>query len=242
MRITRLYVDLPLQTGRKLSLPENAANHVARVLRMRVGDAVQLFNGDGHAYDATISHVDKRDVGVDIHQMSEQHRESPLSITLIQGVSRGDRMEITIQKAVELGVGDIHPVITERCGVQLDEQRWQKKQEHWQAIVHSACEQCGRNRVPTVHPVRKLDLVLADVSTAHRFTLQPDAEQGFGELKLHGDVTLLIGPEGGLGDLDLYQASAAQFIGVRMGPRILRTETAALTALACLQALHGDLR
>lgn len=242
MRTIRLFADLPLQIGRNFTLPENAATHVARVLRMRKDDPVLLFNGDGEQYQAVISFVEKRSVGVHVQSVESVSCESPLSISLIQGVSRGDRMDITIQKAVELGVNAIYPVITERCGVQLDAERWQKKQDHWQAIVHSACEQSGRNRVPKVHAIRKLDLVLAEVNTTHRFTLDPDANTGFAQQQIQGDVSLLIGPEGGLGELDRYQAKAAKFVGVKMGPRILRTETAALTALSILQSSYGDLK
>ena len=241
MRVVRLFVDLSLQPGRVFELPDSAATHVSRVLRMRVDDEVQLFNGDGNQYCAKINHVDKRSVGVYVASVEAVNKESPLQIHLLQGVSRGDKMDLTVQKAVELGVHAIYPVISERCGVQLDAERWQKKQDHWQAIAQSACEQSGRNFVPKVHEVRKLDLVLSEVNTPHRFTLDPQGEKSFSQQTINGAISLLIGPEGGLGDLDLYQAKAAKFTGVNMGPRILRTETAALTALSILQSHFGDL-
>ncbi len=240
MRAIRCYLPNPIVLNQTISLPDNVVSHVVRVLRLGVGDALQLFNGDGHVYHATITAQDKRGVYVTATQQISESVESPLAIDLVQAVSRGDRMDYTVQKAVELGVTAIFPVTTERCGVQLDSERWRKKQEHWQSIVASACEQSGRNVVPVVHEVKRLEIALAALASTHRFVLDPEATDTFATQTINGAITLLAGPEGGLSEHDLAIARGCGFNGVRLGPRILRTETAALAALSVLQALHGD--
>ncbi len=242
MRHIRVHISGDLQDGCERQLPDSVAAHVSRVLRLGVGDALQVFNGDGHQYAASIVQADKRGVRVRIGASEAVDRESPLRLQLLQGVSRGDRMDYTVQKAVELGVTDIVPVITERCGVQLDAERWEKKREHWQRIVESACEQCGRNRVPAVQPVQRLDAALATPGEGTRLILDPQATLSLPRLPVAAQFTLLAGPEGGLSEQDLRVARSAGFIGVQLGPRILRTETAALAALAVLQAMQGDFR
>lgn len=242
MRAIRCYVPDAITLEREFALPDNVVAHVVRVLRLGVGDELQIFNGDGQIYHARICSQDKRGVYVEADTATQQSVESPLSIVLVQAVSRGDRMDYTVQKAVELGVTAIIPITSERCGVQLDAMRWRKKQEHWQSIVVSACEQSGRNIVPLVHDVQKIEIALSSLTSAHRFTLDPEAHDSFASIKLNGDVALLAGPEGGFSESDLLIAKNCGFVGVKMGPRILRTETAALAAISALQVLHGDFR
>ena len=241
MRTIRVFVADALSIGAIVSLGEQAAGHVSRVLRLKEGDAVQLFNGDGQQYDARLTQCDKKAVRAQVDAAQAVNRESPLQITLMQGISRGERMDYTVQKAVELGISRIEPVISERCGVSVDADRWEKKREHWQRVVESACEQSGRNVVPVIAPVRKLDIALSELETGNlRLMLDPEGKQGLRDLKLSTSVVLLAGPEGGLGDMDMKYAHAAKFTGLRLGPRILRTETAAMAALAGLQLLAGD--
>lgn len=241
MRTIRVFVADALQPGVTVSFAEQAAGHVSRVLRLKEGDAVQLFNGDGQQYAAVLTQCDKKAVRARVDAAELINRESPLAITLMQGISRGERMDYTVQKAVELGVTRIEPVISERCGVSVDADRWEKKRDHWQRVVESACEQCGRNVVPEIAPVRRLDIALSELpSGSLRLMLDPEGKQGLRDLKLSSDVVLLAGPEGGLGAMDMKYANAAKFVGLRLGPRILRTETAAMAALAGLQVIAGD--
>jgi 16S rRNA (uracil1498-N3)-methyltransferase len=225
-------------------LPEAQARHVARVLRMKAGAPLTLFNGDGAEYAAVITHAAKGTVSVRIGEAGAVARESPLQVILAQGVSRGERMDYTVQKAVELGVARIEPVTTSRGVVRLDAARARQRADHWQAVAVSACEQCGRNRVPDVAPVERLRDWLArrrGGSFATGILLDPDAGRRLTELpRPPGGVTLLAGPEGGLADDERQDAMRAGFVAVRLGPRVLRTETAALAALAALQALWGD--
>jgi 16S rRNA (uracil1498-N3)-methyltransferase len=209
---------------------------------MRVGDQVTLFNGDGHEYLGTLKEVAKRSVSVFITAVQLCDRESPLQIHLGQGISRGEKMDITIQKSVELGVSEITPLITERCGVKLNAERWEKKLEHWQKVAISACEQCGRNRVPTIHTPQLLSEWLARSSEATRLTLHPHTEISFATMpEPNNQLELLVGPEGGLSDNEVAMAEQDGFFTVRLGPRILRTETAALVAISALQLRFGDL-
>jgi len=241
MRTIRVFIAQPLSTGITVALGEQAAGHVSRVLRLKEGDALQLFNGDGSQYDAILSQCDKKAVRARIDSSKIVSRESPLAITLMQGISRGERMDYTVQKAVELGVTRIEPVISERCGVSVDAERWEKKREHWQRVAVSACEQCGRNTVPEIAVVRRLDIALSELAPGSlRVMLDPDGKQSLRDLPLQAVVVLLAGPEGGLGEMDLKYAHAAKFTGLRLGPRILRTETAAMAALSGLQLLAGD--
>lgn len=243
MRIPRIHVPAPLHAGAVLQLPEQAGEHLARVLRLDAGHPLILFNGDGCEYDARLTALAKRAVTAEITGRRELSRESPLPLTLIQGVARGEKMDWILQKATELGVARIVPVVTERTEVRLDEERGSKRLLHWQSVVASACEQCGRNTLPEVLAPQKLMQFCAGLAdeAAARFTLLPEAETGprdIGALP-HGAL-LLIGPEGGLSDHDIAIARNAGFRGLRLGPRILRTETAGIAALAALQAVAGD--
>jgi 16S rRNA (uracil1498-N3)-methyltransferase len=243
MRNIRIHVDLPLAVGTEWSLPAQAGEHVARVLRLVAGDSLTLFNGDGSDDAATIQSVGKRDVAVRVDARQELANESPLPLILAQGVARGEKMDLIVQKATELGVVRIVPLLTERSEVKLDAARAEKRLVHWRAVAASACEQSGRARLPEIAPALPLSGWLHSLADdgALRLALLPEATRASRELRFTaaGGV-LVVGPEGGLGERDISALTAAGFEGLRLGPRILRTETAGLAALAALQALHGD--
>jgi 16S rRNA (uracil1498-N3)-methyltransferase len=234
----RVFVDAPLEHAGEVSLEDAAAHHLARVLRLREGDTLTLFNGRGGEWDAEF--LGRRRVR--LRAFSAVERESPLRITLVQGVSSGERMDYTIQKAVELGVFEIQPIACERSVVRLAAERAAKRVAHWQAVAAAACEQCGRNVVPHVLPVASLGDWLAVLpSDALRLTLSPDAPMTLRELPAPPSrVLLLVGPEGGLSPAERLDARNAAFSALRLGPRVLRTETAAVAALAAMQTLWGD--
>jgi 16S rRNA m(3)U-1498 methyltransferase (EC 2.1.1.-) len=243
--MTRVHVDQPLESGQELALPPEAAHHLARVLRVAPGAGVVLFNGRGGEFAATVIAVGKRELRV---RLAAEHdpveRESPLDLTLMQCVSKGERMDLTIQKAVELGVRRFVPLRSERSVVRLDADRWAKKGEHWRGVIVAACEQCGRNRLPELAPVDDLDRVLAardDVAPALRLVLAPTAQPTLSRIDRAAAVHLLVGPEGGLSPQELARAVAAGWQPLQLGPRVLRTETAGPAALAVLQARWGDL-
>ncbi len=243
MRIPRIHHPAPLTSGARIELSDTAANHVARVLRLPVGAPLTLFNGSGGEFEATINTIDKRRVTIDVGGFQDQEREPPLQIWLAQGISRGERMDYTIQKAVELGVSRIVPLFTEHCGVQLSGERLEKRIKHWQGVVISACEQCGRNRIPRVDTPVTVTQWLANPGEGLRLVLAPDAEHSLAQLPApSGPITLLIGPEGGLSDQEIATAKQAGYSGLRLGPRILRTETAAVAALAAMLGTWGDFR
>ena len=247
MRVTRSWVDLPLAAGARLELPEAAAAHLVRVLRLREGDACVLFNGDGHDHRARIVESGKRRTVVEILDAEPVDRESPLRITLLQGIARGEKMDLVLQKATELGVARIVPVESARSEVRLDGARLARRIEHWRAVVVAACEQCGRARLPVVEaPVPVSAVADAAGAPGLRLTLDPQGGHTLASLapRLPADdaVAIAIGPEGGWSQGDRGQLHAAGFEGLRLGPRILRTETAGLAAIAALQALYGDLR
>lgn len=244
MRVTRIFVDTAVAVGAEVTLPADAANHVQRVLRLRAGAPLLLFNGRGGEYRATLLRADRDSTiaRIDIHVADD--RESPLHLTLLQGVSRGERMDTIVQKATELGVTRIQPVLTEFSVVKLDADAAAKRRAHWQAVAVGACEQCGRNRVPEVAAVLDYPAALAAAAAGPglRVVLAPDASQSLAAAAPGRGFALLVGPEGGLSERERLLADRAGFIGCRLGPRVLRTETAPLAALAVLQALHGDLR
>jgi 16S rRNA (uracil1498-N3)-methyltransferase len=244
MRTIRIHVDQPLMAGGELALPEQAGEHVARVLRLVSGDEITLFNGDGCDYPSTIVAVGKRQVAVQVLSSRALDNESPLRLTLAQGVARGEKMDLIVQKATELGVARIVPLLTERSEVKLDVGRAEKRLLHWRAVVASACEQSGRARVPEVAPAVSLDTWLRELPSDDtlRLALLPEGTQKAAALQFTpaGGV-LVVGPEGGLGLRDVASLGEAGFHGLRLGPRILRTETAGLAALAALQAVHGDI-
>ncbi|WP_394686581.1 16S rRNA (uracil(1498)-N(3))-methyltransferase [uncultured Xanthomonas sp.] len=243
MRLTRCHVELPLHAGAELSLPEDVANHLLRVLRLREGDPCVLFNGDGCDYPAELLQAGKRNASVRIGAAQPVDNESPLAITLLQGVARGEKMDLILQKATELGVAAIVPVWAERTEVKLDAARVDKRVAHWRSVVISACEQSGRARVPQLSaPLALADAARAAADSPCRLILDPQGEHRLRSLTIGGAAaTIAIGPEGGWSPRDRATLEAAGFVGLRLGPRILRTETAGLAAIAALQAHHGDL-
>jgi 16S rRNA (uracil1498-N3)-methyltransferase len=242
MSTPRIHLAAALTAGLTLTLPEAAAHHAARVLRLRVGDGVTLFNGQGGEYAAVITAITRNEVQVALRQHEPVERESPLAVTLVQAISSGERMDLTIQKAVELGVARIVPVESERGVVRLHGERAGKRVAHWQQVVVSACEQCGRNRIPEVRSISPLDAWLAaERGEALRWMLVPGATLPLRDMPEPVlPVELLVGPEGGFTDKEVEAARCAGFQAVRLGPRVLRTETAAPALLAALQALWGD--
>ena len=241
--MTRIYHPGALAAHTTVTLNEFASHHLARVLRVAVGEEITVFNGEGGEYPATISAVNKKTVAVDLGEFLECDRESSLDITLAQGISRGEKMDYTIQKAVELGVKTIIPVFTERCNVKLDAERSEKRLQHWQSVIISACEQSGRNRIPYIAAPQSLDNWLPTITADICLSLSPHAVTPLKNMNISSSsrVVLLIGPEGGLSDREMSQAERYHFQPLRLGPRVLRTETAALAAIAALQARFGDM-
>lgn len=241
MRVPRFYCASLMPSASPMSLPEAVFRHAVQVLRMKPGAILTLFNGEGLEYQAQLEQIDKRQATVSLQEQISADNESPLDILLMQGISRGERMDYAIQKAVELGVKRIMPVVTERCNVQLSGERAKKRLNHWKGVVISACEQSGRCFLPELLPITDLDMALGSVNDSCKLVLAPTATQGFSSLKKANEVALLIGPEGGLSDIELQRATEAGFTGISLGPRILRTETASAAALAMVQAGWGDI-
>ena len=240
MRIARLYLPEALAEGSSARLDEERGHYLKTVLRLKRGQAVAVFNGDGNEYAATVADIGRGGVVLEIGPRRLRDSESPLVTHLGLGISRGERMDFAIQKAVELGVGRITPLFTEHCVVRLDPVRKNLRQQHWQKVAQSACEQCGRNRVPEIAEPVELAEWLAGREGLRLF-FDPDGAIGLRHLPPpEGTVSLLSGPEGGFAERERGQAREAGFIPVRLGPRILRTETAVLAALAAVQALWGD--
>lgn len=244
MRLNRVFCEGPLASGAQLDLPAAGAYHVARVLRMREGAPLAVFDGHGTEFHAEISRIDKRKVTLRLLERIPRISESALNITLVQGVSRGDRMDWTLQKATELGVTAIAPVLSARSVVRLNDEQARKKHAHWRGILIGASEQSGRIRIPDLAPpVMLRDYLIHSRKEGLRVLLSPSAEVSLASLAgLPDKVELLIGPEGGLDDEETMTAQKAGFTPVRLGPRVLRTETASVVALSVLQALWGDLR
>ncbi|MEX0730471.1 MAG: 16S rRNA (uracil(1498)-N(3))-methyltransferase [Aquisalimonadaceae bacterium] len=243
MKAPRIYVDLPLRANETLQLTGDPANHL-RVLRVRPGGPLVLFNGQGGEYAAQLSRLERRAAEVAVGAHDPREAESPIPLTLVQGVSKGDRMDWTIQKAVELGVTRILPVFTERSVVQLSGDRLDKKTAHWRGVVQSACEQCGRNRLPMVDAPASLADALGSALPGLRCLLDPEGARRPSQLPAPDaeGITLLVGPEGGLTGQEVAAARDQNYLPVLLGPRILRTETAGMAALAAFQMLWGDLR
>lgn len=242
MRIPRIYHPDPIIVDKNMSLTAEACKHLLTVLRLKEGHPIILFNGDGNEYSATLKIESKRQAKALIEAQLSISVESPLPIHLGQGISKGERMDFVLQKSVELGVTEITPLITERCPIKLNAERWEKKQQHWEKVIISACEQCGRNVVPKLHAPINLNEWLRQSTNQLRITLHPQAEKRMQDIRpdQHG-FRLLIGPEGGLSDNEIYQSSETGFASVLIGPRVLRTETAALAAITVLQSHFGDL-
>jgi 16S rRNA (uracil1498-N3)-methyltransferase len=246
MRTTRIHVALELASERELLLPPAASAHLLRVLRLRPGAALTLFNGQGGEYAAELLGAEQGSARVRIGAFVNVERESPLRVTLLQGIARGERMDLIVQKATELGVDTIVPLSCEFSVVRLAAHALARRRQRWQAVAISACEQCGRNRPPVVHDINELDAACVAVTAGAaslRLMLVPEASEALSALARVSvrHVTLLVGPEGGLSGREQLLAQRAGFRACRLGPRTLRTETAPLAALAALQTLAGDL-
>jgi 16S rRNA (uracil1498-N3)-methyltransferase len=248
VRLTRVYVEAALRPGSLVELPPDTASHLAKVLRARSGDEVILFNGDGREFTGAIETVRGSRVSASVGDSRPVDRESPLSVTLVQCVPRGDRMDFIVQKATELGVVHMVPVLSQRSVVRLDQAQAASKANHWRAVAVSACEQCGRNRLPVIEAARPLLNYLGDLGPAAglRLVLEPESaphEGGLAQLDaaLPTDAAIAIGPEGGFASDELEAFRVAGFTRIGLGPRILRTETAAIAALVWLQARFGDM-
>ncbi|KPA93908.1 16S rRNA (uracil(1498)-N(3))-methyltransferase [Pseudomonas asplenii] len=238
MRLSRFFIDAPLSLGEH-ELPEAQAHYIGRVLRMAEGDALQVFDGSGHEFLGTLLEVGKKHVRVQLTESFAGQPDSPLHIHLGQGLSRGERMDWAIQKATELGVSEITPIVSERCEVRLKDERADKRLAHWRQIAISACEQCGRSTLPVIPPPLPLGEWLKQAQAELKLVLHPVAEP----LTSHprpASLAFLIGPEGGLSDAEVEQAAKAGYLPARLGPRVLRTETAPVVALAVAQQLWGD--
>jgi 16S rRNA (uracil1498-N3)-methyltransferase len=242
MRIPRIYHPEFITAGSEIALSEDAANHVGRVLRMSTGQAIQLFDGSNQVFEAEIIQADKKSVRVNVLNTETDDRESPLHIHLGQVMSRGEKMEFTIQKSIELGVSLITPLFSERCGVKLDAERLNKKLQQWQKIAIAACEQSGRNVVPEIRPAMTLEQWCAEEESGLKLNLHPRASASINTLPQPVErVRLLIGPEGGLSADEIAMTARYAFTDILLGPRVLRTETTALTAITALQVRFGDL-
>ena len=241
---SRLFVAKSLADRVRLDLERDQAHYVSRVLRKRVGDTLTLFDGRGREFPAVIETLGKNRAVLRVGDGQQRDVESTLTIRLLLSVSKGDRMDIAVQKATELGVAWIQPVVSERTVVRLGGERARRRAEHWQRVAASACEQCGRNRVPRVHEIVPLGEYLAKPSPAAlKLVLTPGAESGIADRPAPDGnaVEVLVGPEGGLSDDEIEAAVRAGFLACHIGPRILRAETAGITALAVLQSAWGDL-
>lgn len=237
--VPRFYVDAELREATSCELPEEAAHHAASVLRIRPGERVRLFNGRGGEYGATVSSLQKRKVVLRIESHEAVERESPLHVVLVQGVSSGERMEFTVRKAVELGVAEIRPVLTASSVSRPQGERAASRQAHWQRIAISACEQCGRNRIPAV---RELGAVPGGAFEGDplKLLLSPQGDKRLSAVKPGNRLVVAAGPEAGFTAEEEQAFARAGFQPVSLGPRVLRTETAALAALSALNALAGD--
>jgi 16S rRNA (uracil1498-N3)-methyltransferase len=243
MRRIRFYLPVELSAGKIYSLDKAQSHYALNVLRLKNQQPIELFDGQGNQAEATLIITGRRSADVCIESVTQISRESPLETVLLQGISKGDRMDFTLQKSVELGVSRIQPLFTERCDVKLSNDKLEKRREHWQAVVISACEQCGRNLVPTVALPTTWENYLQNQDTLNGLVLDPSADHTFKSLPdnlAQHPLHLFIGPEGGLTDKEVEQGIEKGLTATRLGPRILRTETAGLTILAALQARWGD--
>jgi 16S rRNA (uracil1498-N3)-methyltransferase len=242
MTIPRFYCPVDLGDRPQLKLPHLAAHHAAKVLRLQRGERVTLFNGAGGEFEASVHLVSKDSVVVDVGKYLRVERESPLRVCLAQALAGGDKMDWILQKAVELGVACIQPLVAERSVVRLSGERAEKRERHWRNVVIAACEQCGRNSVPEVAPLMEFTTWLASAAPgARKLMLAPEAQSGLRELpRPEGEVILLAGPEGGFSEAEKQTALTRAFSAVHLGPRVLRTETVALAALSAMQTLWGD--
>lgn len=241
MTVPRIFTAQDLRSGDSLQLDEASARHVAGALRLKPGADIVLFNGDGGEYRATISSVDRKNVLLQLADHSAVERESPLAVHLGIALSRGERMDWIVQKCTELGVSEITPLDSERCGVKLNGERAVKKIAHFEKIVISACEQCGRNTLPRINAIQQANDWTRDTRAGLKLVLHHCSSSTLEELRQPDTLALLIGPEGGLSDNEINTAEDNGFQALTLGPRVMRTETAPLAALAILQAQWGDM-
>ncbi len=241
MRIPRVYVGQPLAITESVLLNESASHYLSKVLRMQEGRELIVFNGQGGEYFAQITEIGKKHVSIQLNQFVTDNRQSPLDLHLAIGISRGERMDWVLQKATELGVTQIIPLMTERTEVKIKGEKQDKKMQHWQQIIVSACEQCQRNLLPILQEPQAIDGWLKTVTTDCRFVLHHRKDQGLSISPVPKSVTLLIGPEGGLSEEEIALAENAKFQSLRLGPRVLRTETAPVAAISLVQYCWGDL-
>lgn len=244
VRVPRIHVEAIPEAGGTLALPAAAADHVVRVLRLATGDALELFDGRGRACSASIVSSSRNRIGVAIgEEAPPADRESPLHITLAQAIARGEKMDAIVRMATELGVARFVPLATARSGIRLDDERAARRTGHWRAVAIAACEQCGRNRLPALDPPVRLDEFLADATRQPglKLVFAPDGARGIADLRVDSGVTVAIGPEGGFASEEIERLRGGGFEAIRLGPRILRTETAGAAVLAALQSRFGDL-
>ncbi|VVC74863.1 Ribosomal RNA small subunit methyltransferase E [Aquicella siphonis] len=241
--LSRIYQPAALEIGASLYLDERASHHLARVLRAKTGEKIVLFNGSGGEFTAVITGISKKNVSVEVIGYTEKDIESPLRLHLAQGIARGEKMDFIVQKAVELGAVQIIPLVTERCNVRLGNDREARRWQHWQSVAVSACEQSGRNRLPLVAQPVIFKSWLANLKTDFGYVLSPHVRGGLPARSVPPEtvITLLIGPEGGLSDQEVDMAVQHGLKPLSLGPRILRTETAAISALTALQLVYGDM-
>lgn len=240
MRIPRIFIHQPLNANTSVLLSEDQSHYLSKVLRMQVGRELIAFDGNGGEYSAEIIEITKKAVTIQTRDFQDINKESPLQLTLAIGVSRGERMDWVLQKATELGVTDIVPLITERTEVKLGGERADKKMEHWQQIVISACEQCQRNLLPKIAEPKTLNEWIPTMTADKKFVLHHRDNQGLPQNETVNSVCLLIGPEGGLSDDEIQLATEKGFAPLTLGPRVLRTETAPVAAISLVQFLWGD--
>lgn len=241
MRIPRIFTDQPLAAQASVTLEENASRHLCQVLRMQSGDALTLFNGDGSSYQAQIEFADKKKALVRVLEATTGDAPPPLYIHLGIALSKGDRFDWVLQKATELGVSRVTPLYTQRVDVKLNRERSEKKQRHWQQVIVSACEQCGRNTLPRLDEPTALAPWLSGLEADQKWVLSPTHSDNFRGADQPASAALLIGPEGGLDDSEVELALRSDFKALQLGPRILRTETAPVAAISILQYRWGDM-
>ena len=243
MRIPRLFIDSELNENTTIALPDSTFQHVCKVLRLKSGHPIRIFNGKGGQFHAELCDVEKRSANIAISHFEPLENESPIQVTIGQSLSRGERMDYAIQKSVEAGVYAIQPLFSERCEVKLQDNRAEKRQQHWQQVAISAAEQCGRGIVPVVHSPILLTDWLDNCNDMLRFTLHHHCAKPINQHKKpdNNKVALLIGPEGGLSEKEVQLSENKGFNAITLGPRVLRTETAPVIALSVINTLWGDI-
>lgn len=241
MRLSRLYQAADLRVGSECLLDKKACHYLSNVLRLALGDRLVLFNGDGYDYLGHITQASKKSMTVALDSCEKKQTESILHTHLGQALARGEKMDFILQKTVELGINEITPLLTERCGVKLSNERIEKRMQHWQSVIISACEQCGRSTIPTLHAPRQFQMWVSDAFDGDAFILHPNAKQSLSDnTNALSNARIAIGPEGGFSEPEVNLALSHHFHGLSLGPRVLRTETAALAALSVLQYQFGD--